>query len=564
MEEQVKYRLEARIGAGGMGEVFRGVASGEHGFERPVAIKRIDPRVAADEEFVGRFIREARIGGALVHPNVITVLDLARAENGDLLLVMELVDGLDLVRLSRRGALPTAAAVYVVRQVLQALRATHAQGVSHLDVTPHNVRITESGLVKLGDFGLATAKEISWQSNHHDIRGKIGYLSPEQAQDDNIDHRADLFQLGVIFYELLTGRRPYGEPRTIDEYVLRVFSITVVPPSAAAPGVPAELDAVVLKMLARDPTHRYQSAQEILDVLPEQDSGMRILAKLVAEHMAALEATTANDELSNAPTVLRPVTVEDAGELDAKVENSAKLGQNGAGSRENSAKLAQNRAGSRENSAKLAQNRAERSKSGENRAEPRKNRAESRKNRAERCKNRAERCENRAEPRENRNNGANPKSNRKFAALAVCVMVGFGAIWSLQTRDTPRVQSAVETANEVSSELAPQRAGESSREVVLERSRKFPSGKFPPTPPHGPVPDSVREHSREKSVLEPADTPASNIRPKLADTTAQELRDTSRSRPKSKPARPGNDGEPEQAQKPQIQAISYGRGAGER
>jgi serine/threonine protein kinase len=518
MEEQVKYRLEARIGAGGMGEVFRGVACGEHGFERPVAIKRIDPRVAADEEFVGRFIREARIGGALVHPNVITVLDLARDENGDLLLVMELVDGLDLVRLSRRSALPTAAAVYVVRQVLQALRATHAQGVSHLDVTPHNVRITESGLVKLGDFGLATAKEISWQSNHHDIRGKIGYLSPEQAQDDNIDHRADLFQLGVIFYELLTGRRPYGEPRTINEYVLRVFSITVVPPSEAAPGVPAELDAVVLKMLARDPTHRYQSAQEILDVLPEQDSGMRILAKLVAEHMAALEATTANDELSNAPTVLRSVIVEEAGELDAKVENSAKLGQIGAGSCKNGAKLEQNSAGSRENSAKLGQISIER-------AEPRENRAEPRENRAKPCKNGAESCKDRAEPRENRNNGANPKSNRKLAALAVCVMVGFGAIWSLQTRDTQHAHSVVEPASEVSP--APRRA----------RAAPAPEGAE-----LGPLPGQPEAEARDTApipaIMHPDRAGHESIEPdtKDAQTTAEHSHVVAVQPPKGTPA----------------------------
>ncbi len=270
------YHLVERIAVGGMAEVWRARAYGLAGFEKTLVIKRILDKLARDEEFVRLFIDEARIAVLLQHSNIVQVFDLGQAE-GTLYMAMEYVHGLDLSRLvakvKEQGAFPIPLALFIVGEVLKALRFAHERAgedgvplnLVHCDISPHNVLISHAGEVKITDFGISRAA-FQVQSLHDSVRGKYAYMSPEQIENLPLDGRSDLFSLGIVMWELVTGRRLF-KTRTREETLQKVKRAEVPSPRLYRPQVSEELEAIVLKALARAPEHRYRNAGEMLEAL---------------------------------------------------------------------------------------------------------------------------------------------------------------------------------------------------------------------------------------------------------------------------------------------------------
>lgn len=256
-----------------MAEVYRAMLRGAEGFERAVAIKRVLPGLSSDASFGEMFVREARLASQLNHPNIATVHDFDRDDDGCLFIVMELVDGKDLRSLSRSGELPIPIVTHVVAELLRALDYAHSlehegqpMRLVHRDVTPHNVLISWQGAVKLTDFGIARAFAESPLTNTGVVKGKAAYLSPEQARaDGEIDGRSDLFAVGVILHELLSGDRLFGVSKGAPDMVVvrRVLKMDIPPLENVSP----ELQAVANRLLERDRDKRYPYAKAALEEL---------------------------------------------------------------------------------------------------------------------------------------------------------------------------------------------------------------------------------------------------------------------------------------------------------
>ncbi len=269
-----RYELIEQLGVGGMAEIFKARATGPGGFQRTVVVKRILPANCSDPSFVRMFVAEAKILGMLHHPNVIQAYDFGES-GGTLFLVLEYVDGpslADTVSVLREAkrTMPIGVACHIARDVCRALDHVHnlldADGaplnVVHRDVTPSNVLLTATGTAKLLDFGVAKYRASQARSQVGTIKGKPAYLAPETLDRRDVDHRTDIFSLGIVLHELLTLQPLFeGDNHQITFY--RVLNMEIQPPSQARPEVPPELDAIVLKALQRDRERRYQSAQEM-------------------------------------------------------------------------------------------------------------------------------------------------------------------------------------------------------------------------------------------------------------------------------------------------------------
>ncbi len=253
-----RYRIVRKLGAGGMANVY---LAEDQELGRRVAIKILNERHANDEQFVARFRQEAKNAAALSHPNIVSIYDRGEAE-GTYYIAMEFLDGRSLKELIvGRGPAPTAVAVEYARQILSALRFAHRHGIVHRDIKPHNVLVDGEGRVKVTDFGIARAG-ASQMTEAGSIVGTAQYLSPEQARGASVDQRSDLYSLGVVLYELLTGEAPF-EGDTPVEIAMKHLSQVPAPPSALRPELPPELDMVVMRALAKEPDDRYQNAEEM-------------------------------------------------------------------------------------------------------------------------------------------------------------------------------------------------------------------------------------------------------------------------------------------------------------
>ena len=226
-----------------------------------MAIKILNERHANDDQFVERFRREAKNAAALSHPNIVSIYDRGEAE-GTYYIAMEYLDGRSLKELIvTRGDAPVGIAVEYARQILSALKFAHRHGIVHRDIKPHNVLVNAEGAVKVTDFGIARAG-ASQMTEAGSIVGTAQYLSPEQARGGDVDQRSDLYSLGVVLYELLTGTVPFSGDTPV-EIAMKHLSQTPEPPSKRRAGIPRELDMVVMRALAKDPADRYQSADEM-------------------------------------------------------------------------------------------------------------------------------------------------------------------------------------------------------------------------------------------------------------------------------------------------------------
>jgi serine/threonine-protein kinase len=251
-----RYAVVERIASGGMGEVFR---ARDTVLAREVAIKVLHRSLAGDQAFVDRFRTEARAAAGLSHPNIVAVFDWGSVD-GIYYMVMEYVRGQSLrAMLTREGRLEPAQAAEVVRQTLQALKSAHRQGIVHRDIKPENVLVTTEGIVKVADFGLARAYAEGRQTQAGTVTGTVQYLAPEQIRGEPADPRSDLYSLGIVSYELLTGKLPFtGETAMAIAY--KHLSGRVPAPSAAVSSIPAELDGFVASATDRDREMRPESA----------------------------------------------------------------------------------------------------------------------------------------------------------------------------------------------------------------------------------------------------------------------------------------------------------------
>lgn len=269
-----KYLLLQRVSVGGMAEIFKAIPAGATRIDEIVAIKRILPNIAEDSEFIGMFIDEARIAGQLTHPNICRIYELGRVR-GDHYIAMQFLWGRDLLKVMNRlkkfsAVLPVPMAAFVAAKACAALHYAHTKcdaagrplGIIHRDVSPQNIIVGYSGQVKLIDFGVARAASQSQKTQAGILKGKFGYMSPEMIRSLPVDHRSDVFAMGICLHEALTGSRLfYGE--TDFATLEQVRDARVVAPSAKVAGIPPALDAIVLKALARDVEDRYASAADL-------------------------------------------------------------------------------------------------------------------------------------------------------------------------------------------------------------------------------------------------------------------------------------------------------------
>ena len=253
-----RYQIQRKLGAGGMANVY---LAEDQELGRRVAIKILNERHANDEQFVERFRREAKNAAALSHPNIVSIYDRGEAE-GTYYIAMEYLDGRSLKELIvTRGEAPIGVAVEYAIQILSALRFAHRHGIVHRDIKPHNVLVNGEGAVKVTDFGIARAG-ASQMTEAGSIVGTAQYLSPEQARGGEVDQRSDIYSLGIVLYELLTGTVPFTGDTPV-EIAMKHLSQTPEPPSKKRADIPRELDMVVMRALAKNPDDRYQSAEEM-------------------------------------------------------------------------------------------------------------------------------------------------------------------------------------------------------------------------------------------------------------------------------------------------------------
>ena len=254
-----RYEIVGKLGEGAMGVVHR---ARDTALGRVVALKMLSAELGHDDELAQRFSREAEAIGRLNHPHIVTVYDLGEFE-GHAFMAMELLEGQDLRALiSRAGEIPLPDRVRILAQVAEGLGYAHTRGVVHRDVKPANIMVTTSGQVKLLDFGLARVAALDAITRRGVILGTPDYMSPEQAMGKLVDQRSDVFSAGAVFYELLTGQKPFSG-RTLHSVLFQIISEHPDPILTLNPEVPARLAQVAHRMLAKDPEKRYQSMDDV-------------------------------------------------------------------------------------------------------------------------------------------------------------------------------------------------------------------------------------------------------------------------------------------------------------
>jgi serine/threonine-protein kinase len=287
-----RFEVLAEIGRGAMGIVYK---AKDPMLERTVAIKTINMALDRDgaEMYEKRFYQEARAAGGLNHPNIVTVYDIGKTDT-ECYMAMEFIEGAELRSLLLPGRpLPVARALSIAAQVAEGLAYAHERGVVHRDIKPANIMVPESGAVKITDFGIARMRTSSVQTQTGMMMGSPKYMSPEQVIGKRADHRADIFSLGVILYEMLTGAAPFtGE--SVNAVMYQIVNFVPPAPSAVNPVTPVALDAIVARMLAKSLEERYQSAAEIARGLRE--------CELQAQGVLSATATLPLGSLSSGAT----------------------------------------------------------------------------------------------------------------------------------------------------------------------------------------------------------------------------------------------------------------------
>ncbi len=265
-----KYRIIEPIGKGGMGVVYK---AEDIKLERTVALKFLPAELTEDPEARERFVREAKAAAALSHPHICTVYEIGEDKN-QYFIAMECIGGQSLKDKMLKGPLDQAGAIDIGIQVAEGLEEAHKKGIVHRDIKPGNIMVTEKGQAKVMDFGLAKVFGASLITKEAKTMGTVAYMSPEQAQGKSVDHRTDIWSLGVVLYEMLTGQLPFkGEYEQSVMYA--IVNKDVEPLTKVRADIPKELENVVLTSLAKNPADRYHSMDELLEDLKAMAEGLK-------------------------------------------------------------------------------------------------------------------------------------------------------------------------------------------------------------------------------------------------------------------------------------------------
>jgi serine/threonine protein kinase len=275
-----KYFLIDRVATGGMAEIFKAKTYSTAGFEKLQVIKRILAHLSDNEDFVSMFIDEAKISVSLQHANLVQIYDFGKIRD-NYYIAMELVEGKDVKQILRKLAqkrklLPEEFAIFIAHEVCKGLDYAHKKtnlqgeplGIIHRDMSPSNVLVSYSGEVKIADFGIAKAEMSTYNTKDGVLKGKFEYMSPEQARGEDVTQQSDIFSVGIILYEMLTGRRLFkteNEIKTLE----KIKAVSIRPPSSMNPNIPQRLDELVMKALSKDLTSRYADARELQQDLLE-------------------------------------------------------------------------------------------------------------------------------------------------------------------------------------------------------------------------------------------------------------------------------------------------------
>src|SRR5215212_9189534 len=295
-----RYELGGLVGSGGMADVF---LAHDNTLDRDVVLKLLKDQYLQDEKFVERFRREAQSAAALSHPNIVSIFDRGSSEDGTYYIAMEYLPGGTLKdRILKGGALPARTAAAVALQMAEALRAAHERGVIHRDIKPHNILVTDSGDVKVTDFGIARAASSSTMTRTGHILGTAHYISPEQAMGEHVGLASDLYSLGVVLYEMLTGELPYDADTPLG-IAMKHVNGHLRQPKEVDPQIPAGINAITCRLLAKDPEDRYASDAELIEDLERVATGLGP-ASATTEMMAtrAMPAATALTRVDPPPT----------------------------------------------------------------------------------------------------------------------------------------------------------------------------------------------------------------------------------------------------------------------
>lgn len=303
-----RYEILELIGTGGMANVYKALC---HRLNRYDAVKIMRDDTAADECFRKRFRTESQAVAMLSHPNIVSVYDVSHNENIEYI-VMELVDGITLKQyMKEHGALPTDEVLNFSIQIARALAHAHSKGIIHRDIKPQNVMLLKDGLIKVADFGIAALQNDIEESTNETV-GSVHYIAPEQARGAAADARSDIYSLGIVMYEMMTGRLPYVGKSDV-EVAVKHMNTEAVPPRAIVPGIPEELERICLKAMATDINDRYQSAGELLSDLEQ-------FRKQLAE-ASALKADVASQGIET-----ENIEDEDTGRKKRKKKSKFALG----------------------------------------------------------------------------------------------------------------------------------------------------------------------------------------------------------------------------------------------
>ncbi len=322
-----RYHVVGHLATGGMAEVLLGKIFGPSGFEQPVVLKRILPHLASEPMFRTMFVDEARMVARIRHPNVVRVHELVEEED-ELFLIMEYLEGETAAGVQRRSRakgqdLDPGSATYIVAQACAGIHAAHEatdlegrpHGLIHRDISPQNIFVTYGGQVKVIDFGIAKAADRVGRASLGGIKGKFSYMSPEQTRGEDLDRRSDVFSLGIVLYELSTGRRLFVRSN-VNKTIAAICEDEISPPGKWVRDYPPELERVCMKALARDPDQRYPTAaamrRDLLEVLrdiqpspaPEEDLALRmreLFPDRIQEKNALLRTVRAGAEPDHLP-----------------------------------------------------------------------------------------------------------------------------------------------------------------------------------------------------------------------------------------------------------------------
>lgn len=310
-----RYELIEKIGEGGMAVVYKGR---DRLLNRYVAIKILRPEFTKDEAFIENFKKESQAAAGLTHPNIVSVYDVGKEGNINFI-VMELVEGKTLSQLiEEKGRLDYREAIEITRQVASALSLAHRNHIIHRDVKPHNILITNTGVAKLADFGIAKAvSNATLIDGNNKVMGSVHYLSPEQARSSYVDERTDIYSLGIVLYEMLTGEVPFDGDNPVSIALMHIND-PITPPSQLAAGIPPQLEKVVMKATDKYQSNRYKSADEMIQDLDNIDFITKVMGDSV---FIGNDAKSATGEIGDAAKTAAKSPLEEELEKELSLQD---------------------------------------------------------------------------------------------------------------------------------------------------------------------------------------------------------------------------------------------------